>query len=132
MVEKENPKLKFVAPLRPIPVGFNVEAQNPNFSAIDWNAIEPTEHIGAWGVAYWRTHHLGPLRIRLIEYLPGFVADQWSRVGMLLFCLDGSLHTELKNGHQCEVAAGMSLFIPDRTEDYLTYTLEGAKVYIVD
>jgi hypothetical protein len=68
------------------------------FGTTDWNAVAPSEHPGETGKAVWRTRQFGDIRVRLVEYSPGYVADHWCEKGHILLCLDGELITELKDG----------------------------------
>ncbi|MFJ9500195.1 hypothetical protein [Brevibacillus centrosporus] len=40
---------------------------NIPFTVTDWSAIEPTEHKGLEGAAYWRTQHFHDMRVRLTD-----------------------------------------------------------------
>ena len=45
------------------------------FGTTDWSSIDRTEHPGATGVAHWRTQHFGHVRVRMVEYSAGYLAD---------------------------------------------------------
>ena len=45
------------------------------FGTTDRSSIERTEHKGESGLAYWRTQHFGSIRVRMVEYTPGYRAD---------------------------------------------------------
>jgi hypothetical protein len=47
------------------------------FGTTDWSQVERTEHKGERGLAHWRTRHFGSIRVRLVEYTPGYLADHW-------------------------------------------------------
>jgi hypothetical protein len=47
------------------------------FGTTDWATIEPSVHPGETGSAYWRTRQFGPIRVRTVEYTPGYLADHW-------------------------------------------------------
>ena len=47
------------------------------FGTTDWSAIPRTEHKGDTGVATWRTQQFGAIRVRMVEYSPGYLADLW-------------------------------------------------------
>ena len=49
------------------------------FTVTDWSKLVPVEHKGERGTSYWRTFTIGELRVRLVEYSPGYLADHWSR-----------------------------------------------------
>jgi len=56
------------------------------FGITDWSSIVPTEHPGEQGMAYWRTRRCGSIRVRMVEYTPGYIADHWcvkGRTGIL-------------------------------------------------
>ena len=64
------------------------------FAATDWSTLEPTEHKGETGVAYWRTLNFGDVRVRMITYSAGYLADHWCVKGHVLLCTEGELHTD--------------------------------------
>jgi hypothetical protein len=68
------------------------------FGTTDWSTIAPTEHPGDHGKAIWRTREFGGIRVRMVEYTPGYVANHWCEKGHILLCLEGELRTELKDG----------------------------------
>jgi hypothetical protein len=102
------------------------------FHMTDWENIPATEHRGEKGVATWRTITYGHLRIRVVNYSPGYLADHWCYLGHLTFCLEGSMITELKNGRTYELKAGMSYEVSDDMSSHRTYSKDGAKLFIVD
>jgi mannose-6-phosphate isomerase class I len=102
------------------------------FGTTDWSSIEPTEHQGETGVAYWRTQNFGSIRVRMVEYSPGYLANHWCAKGHILLCLEGELHTELKDGRKFVLKPGMSYQVADDTEPHRSYTASGAKLFIVD
>ena len=61
------------------------------FGTVDWNAVESTTHPGASGAARWRTRQFGDVRVRMLDYSPGYVADHWCTKGHFLLCLAGEL-----------------------------------------
>lgn len=102
------------------------------FGITDWSLIEPTRHRGEQGLAHWRTQHFGPVRVRMVEYSPGYLADHWCRKGHILLCLDGELLTELEDGRQFTLRAGMSYQVADDAEAHRSSTQTGARLFIVD
>ena len=102
------------------------------FGVTDWSAVEPTEHAGTQGVAYWRTRQFGDIRVRLVEYSPGYLADHWCSKGHILFCVAGELHTELDDGRQFVLSPGMSYQVADQAEAHRSSTATGARLFIVD
>ena len=102
------------------------------FGITDWSLIERTEHAGDSGVAYWRTQRFGDLRVRMVEYSPGYLADHWCQKGHVLLCLEGELRTELADGRMFTLTAGMSYQVADGAEPHRSSTEHGAKLFIVD
>ena len=102
------------------------------FCVTDWLQVERTEHKGESGMAYWHTQHFGDIRVRLIEYTPGYLADHWCSKGHILFCLEGELHTELEDGRRYVLRPGMSYQVADGAEAHRSYTELGAKLFVVD
>jgi hypothetical protein len=102
------------------------------FATTDWSEVEPTEHKGERGLAYWRTRQFGTIRVRLVEYTPGYIADHWCSKGHILFCLEGELHTELQDGRQFVLKPGMSYQVADGAEPHRSSTAVGAKLFVVD
>ena len=106
--------------------------QDIAFGTTDWNQIERTEHKGDVGTALWRTRIFGDIRVRMVEYSIGYVADHWCNKGHILFCLDGELHTELNDGRQFVLTPGMSYQVADGAEAHRSRAPAGAKLFIVD
>ena len=102
------------------------------FGTTDWSRIERTEHRGEIGVAYWRTRSFGDIRVRMVEYTPGYVADHWCTKGHVLLCVEGELHTELMDGRKFTLRPGMSYQVADNAEPHRSSTGTGATLFIVD
>jgi quercetin dioxygenase-like cupin family protein len=102
------------------------------FGVTDWSTVERTEHRGETGTAYWRTCHFGSIRVRMVEYTPGYLADHWCVKGHILFCLEGELHTELEDGRKFALTPGMSYQVADSAEPHRSHTSTGARLFIVD
>lgn len=102
------------------------------FGITDWSQVERTEHAGETGVAWWRTKHFGNIRVRMVEYSPGYLANHWCTKGHILFCMEGELHTELEDGRMFTLTAGTSYQVADGMEPHRSYTRIGARLFIVD
>jgi hypothetical protein len=109
-----------------------LEITNLPFCTTDWSDLAPTEHKGESGLALWRTRQFGPLRVRMVEYTPGYLADHWCVKGHILLCLEGELHTELKDGRRFVLKPGMSYQVADNAEPHRSFAPVGAKLFIVD
>lgn len=103
------------------------------FTTTDWSALEPVEHKGEKGSAFWRTFTIGSLRIRIIEYTPGYLADHWCERGHVLYVLSGELDTELRDGRTFKLTPGMSYTVSDAGDSaHRSSTVTGAKLFVVD
>jgi hypothetical protein len=102
------------------------------FGITDWSMIPPTEHPGETGMATWRTCQFGAIRVRLVDYSPGYRADHWCSKGHILLCLEGELHTELQDGRTFVLRPGLSYQVADQAEPHRSATSTGAKLFIVD
>jgi hypothetical protein len=102
------------------------------FGTTDWSRIPATEHKGETGVAKWRTQHFGDIRVRMVDYSPGYRADHWCEKGHILLCLDGQLDTELADGRVFTLKAGSSYQVADGAEPHRSSTKLGARLFIVD
>lgn len=105
---------------------------NLPFGTTDWSQVPATEHPGVTGKAWWRTCQFGELRVRMVEYTPGYLADHWCVKGHVLLCLEGELHTELEDGRSFVLMPGMSYQVADGAEPHRSSTAVGAKLFIVD
>lgn len=106
--------------------------ENVPFMTTEWNKIAPTEHKGETGTAFWRTLEVGNIRVRMVEYSPGYVADHWCSRGHVLLVLEGELVTELKDGRKFKMGPGMSYQVASGAEPHKSTTISGAKLFIVD
>ncbi|HEY3859444.1 MAG TPA: DHCW motif cupin fold protein [Gammaproteobacteria bacterium] len=102
------------------------------FGTTDWSKLERSEHKGDTGTAYWRTRQFGDLRVRMVEYTPGYAADHWCRKGHILLCLEGELSTELEDGRLFILKPGMSYQVGTQAEAHRSSTVTGATLFIVD
>jgi quercetin dioxygenase-like cupin family protein len=102
------------------------------FSAIQWSAVPSVEYAGQHGKAYWQTLEVGNIRVRLVEYSPGYLADHWCQRGHVVLVLEGELTTELKDGRTVLLTPGMSYHVADGADAHRSSTSKGARLFIVD
>ena len=105
---------------------------NIPFGTTDWMSLAPTTHKGDVGEAIWRTQQFGEIRVRLVDYSPGYMADHWCEKGHILFCVDGQLDTELADGRTFTLKPGMSYQVADGADAHRSRTSKGARLFIVD
>lgn len=105
---------------------------NIPFQTIDWTLIEKSEHKGESGVAFWQTKQYDGLRIRIVEYAPGYLADHWCQKGHIVHCLEGEFISELSTGEQIKLARGETYIVSDDLSSHRSFTENGAKLLLVD
>ncbi|MBP1768438.1 MAG: hypothetical protein H6P98_2553 [Candidatus Aminicenantes bacterium] len=102
------------------------------YQAIDWSAVPRTEHKGDPGMSYWRTVELPGLRIRIVEYSPGYVADHWCQKGHIVHCLEGEFVNEQESGERTVMTKGRTYVVSDGASSHRSRTEHGATLLIVD
>ena len=106
------------------------------FGTTDWSSVEAARHSGDKGFAIWRTRHFGPpdnaVRVRMVEYSPGYEANHWCQKGHVLLCLEGELDTRLADGRTFKLTPGMSYQVADGAEPHRSSTAVGARLFVVD
>lgn len=105
---------------------------NIPFSTTDWDKVERTEHPGETGKACWRTRNFDSIRVRMVEYSPGYVADHWCQKGHVVLVLAGELTTELADGRTIVLKPGQSYQVADGDQRHRSRSDAGAKLFIVD
>ncbi len=101
-------------------------------SVTDWTQVPPVDHPGDSGVASWRTQTFDEIRVRMVEYSPGYVADHWCSKGHVILCLEGAFDIELADGKRLTLKAGQSYHVGDGEPAHRSSTTLGAKLFIVD
>lgn len=102
------------------------------FQTINWSSIPKEEHKGETGVATWQLQMVNDIRVRMVEYSPGYKADHWCSKGHIIFCVEGEMDTELDDGRIMKLSEGMCYFVGDNCEAHRTSTKTGCKLFIVD
>ncbi len=105
---------------------------NIPFQIVDWSSVEPVEYAGETGKAYWRTKQYGGLRVRIVEYSAGYLADHWCRKGHIVHCLEGSFINELSTGEKTLMIAGMTYVVSDELSSHRSTSEGGAKLMVID
>jgi quercetin dioxygenase-like cupin family protein len=106
--------------------------KNIPFETIDWSTRKSERHPGETGYADWKVRQYSNIRVRVVEYSPNYKADHWCSKGHILYCLDGEMTTELKDGRLIELRKGMSYQVEDDSCPHRSYTKNGAVLFIVD
>ena len=109
-----------------------MKIQDVPFCTVDWSTVTPTIHPGVTGEARWRTFEMGNIRVCMVEYTPGYLADHWCHRGHVLLVMEGELVTELDDGRKYVLTPGTSYQVADDINPHRSYTEGGAKLFIVD
>jgi quercetin dioxygenase-like cupin family protein len=109
-----------------------MELKNIPFAITDWSKVETTKHKGETGEALWKTIDLACVRVRMVQYSPGYKADHWCKRGHILLVLEGELITQLDDGRIFTLTAGMSYQVQHDGESHSSKTTIGAKLFVVD
>ena len=102
------------------------------FTQINWADIPKTEHPGETGISYWQTLQYEGLRIRIVEYSKGYLADHWCQKGHIVHCLEGDFISELDNGEKFLLSKGMSYVVSDDLSSHRSFSENGVKLMIID
>jgi quercetin dioxygenase-like cupin family protein len=103
------------------------------FTTIDWSEIPETIHPGETGQAIWKTVEKRNIRVRLVTYSPGYLADHWCPRGHVIHILSGAMVSELKDGTKTAMRAGMTYMMSDDHKNpHRSFTEAGVSLFIVD
>ena len=109
-----------------------MEMKNIPFDITDWTTVDAVEHKGEAGIGSWKTCEFNNINVHMVEYYAGYLADHWCDKGHILFCVEGELNTELRDGRTFTLTAGMTYQVADNTIAHRSSTKIGAKLFIVD
>ena len=100
----------------------------------DWSRVPATTIRGASGAMQEQAHQRGDVRLRLVEYGPGYLADHWCSKGHIIHVVTGVLAIEHQDGTPaCMLSAGMSWHVADgEGAAHRVRSETGARVFIVD
>ncbi len=107
-------------------------SSNISFQTIDWNTVEKTEHGGETGTSFWQTLQFDKLRLRIVEYSAGYMADHWCQKGHIVHCLEGEFKSKLENGEEFYQQKGMSYIVSDNLSSHRSFSEKGVKLLIID
>jgi hypothetical protein len=105
---------------------------NIPFQTIDWTNVPKQEHKGEAGTAFWQTLQFDGLRIRIVEYSKGYIADHWCMKGHVVHCLEGEFVCELQNNKNFKLSQGMTYVVSDELSSHRSTTRNGVKLLIID
>jgi hypothetical protein len=102
------------------------------FQTIDWSTVPAETFPGETGETIWRTLRFGGLRVRMVEYSAGYIADHWCQLGHVVHCLEGSFITEMESGERFMLEKGMSYIVSDGKSSHRSMSEHGVTLMIID
>lgn len=102
------------------------------FQVINWGDIAKTTYPGTTGNAFWQTIKFDGLRVRVVEYTKGYLANHWCQKGHIVYCVEGEFTTELQTGESFRLTQGMSYMVSDDLSSHRSITENGVKLLIID
>jgi hypothetical protein len=102
------------------------------FQTTDWDSLPAEEKAGESGHATYRIMDFEGFRVRLVEYSPNYKADHWCKAGHIVYCIEGELNSELADGRTFKLTKGMSYAVSDDASLHRSFTVNGAKLLIID
>jgi quercetin dioxygenase-like cupin family protein len=102
------------------------------FETLDWTGITAEIHAGTTGMAYWKIFNMDNIRIRMVEYSAAYFADHWCNKGHIIYCISGQMITELEDGREFILSAGMSYHVGDNSNAHRSRSANGCTLFIVD
>jgi len=110
-----------------------MKLQSLTAGVTDWSRIPRQTQPGESGTASARTHLLGEIQIRLVEYSAGYLADHWCSKGHIVFVVAGELVIEHRDGQRHMLRPGMSYHVADdEGSPHRVLSDSGATLFIVD
>lgn len=103
------------------------------FTAIDWDACPAEDHPGETGTARWHKVEVNGLRLRRVDYSPGYRADHWCDRGHVFLVQSGSVRLCLRDGRETVLTAEQGFAVSSFGDAaHLVESPGGARVLILD
>ena len=68
-----------------------MQIANLPFQTLDWSSVSKEEYKGETGTAFWQVIMVNEIRVRIVEYSPGYKADHWCSKGHIILCIEGEM-----------------------------------------
>ncbi len=102
------------------------------FQVIDWSTVAATVSAGTTGESQVQTVQLDGLRLRIVTYSAGYLADHWCQKGHIVHCLEGAFVTEEEGGGSTLLEQGMTYVVSDAMSSHRSFSEGGVKLLIID
>ena len=83
-------------------------------------------------MSFRKTMQFEGLRLRIVEYSKGYLADHWCKLGHIVHCLEGEFISELENGERFILTKGMTYIVSNDLSSHRSYSENGVKLLIID
>jgi len=91
-----------------------MQIQNLAAGITDWNRVPLQHEPGQSGTASARTREFGGIKLRLVDYSPGYQADHWCDKGHIVHVIEGSLVIAHRDGRRFTLTPGLTYHVPIR------------------
>jgi mannose-6-phosphate isomerase class I len=105
---------------------------NIPFTLIDWNMVDASAQAGLQGTVKSQSVHFPGLRIRIVQYDQGYLADHWCQKGHIVHCLEGEVVSEQENGEKFLLKKGMTYIVSDNMSSHRSRAEQKVILLIVD
>lgn len=102
------------------------------FQTIPWQELEKQEQAGEKGTSISRNIEFRGLRIRMVDYSSGYLADHWCEKGHIVHCLEGEFNSELQGSETIRLTTGDTYVVSDGMSSHRSFSEHGAKLLIID
>jgi quercetin dioxygenase-like cupin family protein len=109
-----------------------MNTKNIPFQVINWDTVIKTNHPGETGNSTWQTLQFPGLRVRIVEYTAGYIADHWCQKGHIVHCLEGEVISEMETGEKSTLTKGMTYIVTDELSSHRSLAQTDVKLLIID
>ena len=104
-----------------------------SFTRIPFPALPQQEHVGKTGAMLFRQADQAGIRMRVVDYAPGYLTDHWCDRGHFAYVLAGVVTIELQGKDSHVVQTGEAFVVSTGGDAaHRLSTKDGARVLLVD
>ena len=99
---------------------------------IDWDKVPSAKHDGEKGYNTYKEFQTDDFRIGIGEYSPNYKSAEWCEKGHTIYCVEGEMTIQFKNGNEYLLTEGKSMLI-GKNDHHIAITKNlGAKIFVID
>jgi quercetin dioxygenase-like cupin family protein len=103
------------------------------FTSVALAELPATVDAGERGRSVSRTFEQGGVRLRIVEYQPGYLADHWCDRGHVFYLISGEVTVELRDGREFALSAGQAFAVSDHGDAaHRVRTERGGVAFVAD